>query len=709
LSTASRLRRTLVPAATWLIGAATASAADDPAVLDTVTVSEIRQPYRGDTPLQELPQSVQVLSSELLKDVGVTQLDGALDLVSGVARQNTLGGLWDSFAIRGFAGDENTPSGYLVNGFNAGRGFTGRRDPSNIDHIEVLKGPGSALYGRGEPGGTVNIVTKQPQFEPEGSVELSGGSFDTYRAAADYTGPVNDSIAFRINGGYENADSFRDYVSSKRYALTPSVLARLTSSTTLSYELEWIKQRAPLDRGVTAVNSVLGTIPESRFLGEPGDGDIKIDALGHVLSLQHQLNSNWSLLVGASYRDSSFEGFSSEAELLNARQLLFTNPNGGLLTRRHLFRTYDAQDLTGRSELSGKLTTGPITHHVMFGADAYKFDNDQQQTRFRPGAGSPVYSLNIYDPIYGIASPTLVPLTDRLEKQKEYGVYVQDQMDLTEHWKLLGGVRFDDYSQDILNRLGTPTTTHVSQTATSPRAGLVYQVNKQLSLYTSYSKGFRPNTGSTFAGQPFAPETSRSYEAGIKAESAQRQLSATLAAYQGKKSNFLTADPLNAGFSIAGGEAESKGLEFDASGRLMEDLRATISYAYTDATVSKDIVDVNFGYRIPAGSPLINIPKHSAHVLLIQDFHVKEQTLSVGAGAGYVSKRLGETGYLPEFDLPSYTLVNLIGAYAVSESLKLDLHVDNLLDKTYYPSSYSRFWVAVGEPRAYTLTAQYKF
>ena len=169
-----------------------------------------RQPFRGDVPLEEMPQSVQVMSGELLQTIGVTQLDDVLDLASGIARQNTFGGLWDSFAIRGFAGDENVPTGYLVNGFNAGRGFSGRRDASNIDRIEVLKGPGSALYGRSEPGGTMNIVTKKPQFAPEGSIELAAGSYDTYRVAADFTAPITDSIAVRINGAYEDADSFRD-------------------------------------------------------------------------------------------------------------------------------------------------------------------------------------------------------------------------------------------------------------------------------------------------------------------------------------------------------------------------------------------------------------------------------------------------------------------------------------------------------------------
>jgi iron complex outermembrane receptor protein len=727
LFTSRRFSHFVAPAAAFLLSTPAAFAADSAAggstaVLEIVEVTSIRQPYRGDTPLNELPQSVQILDADLLKDVGAVQLDTALDMASGVARQNTLGGLWDSFAIRGFAGDENTPSGYLVNGFNAGRGFSGRRDPSSIERIEVLKGPGSALYGRGEPGGTINIVTKQPEFIYGGSVDVSGGSFDTYRVAGDYTGPLSESIAFRINGAYQDAGSFRDFVESKRYTASPSVLFRIAPATAVSYAFEWVKQEAPLDRGVTAVDLdpnpsptgvrwTLGQIPRERFLGEPGDGDIDIEALGHMLTLEHQFNGNWSLLVGGSRRTSTFEGFSSEAELLNSRQLLFTSAASGLVTRRHLFRTYDTTDTNGRAELSGKFSTGPIVHHVLVGADAYKFDNDQQQTRFRPGASlvaNQVYSLNIYNPVYGIASPALVPLTDRLEVQKDTGIYLQDQIDLTERWKLLGGVRYDDYSQDITNRLGGAVS-KVSQTATSPRAGLVFQATPQISLFTAYSKGFRPNTGSSFAGDPFPAETSRSYEGGVKLETEDQRFNGTLAVYKGEKTNFLTADPVNAGFSIAGGEAESKGVELDAAGQLTDAMRFTFSYAYTDAEVTKDIVDFNFSYFIPAGSPLINIPEHSAHALLIQEFDVGGKELTVGGGVNYVGERLGETGYLPRFDLPSYTLFNLLGSYEATESLKVGFHVDNLFDKTYYPSSYSRFWVAVGAPRSYTVSAEYKF
>ncbi|RME67910.1 MAG: TonB-dependent siderophore receptor, partial [Alphaproteobacteria bacterium] len=329
---------------------ATAKAREE---IESILILSKRQQYRGDVPLEDLPQSVQVIDSSFLSDIGVTRLDDALDLASGVARQNNFGGLWDAFAVRGFSGDINVPSGFLVNGFNGGRGFGGPRDASNIERIEVLKGPSSALFGRGEPGGTVNIITKKPQFTPEGRIALSYGRFESFRAEADYTTPVTDQIAVRVNGALEDADSFRDTLSSEKYFLTPSILVNFSERTRFSYELEFVRQEVPFDRGVVGVNGELGLIPRSRFLGEPVDGQIKVDVLGHQAELQQDITDNWGALFGIGFRDTSFKGFSSDPELVAGRQLLFTD--GRTLSRQRRFRDFDSQHFVLRGEVSGTL------------------------------------------------------------------------------------------------------------------------------------------------------------------------------------------------------------------------------------------------------------------------------------------------------------------------------------------------------------------
>ncbi len=705
------LRLALTAGAAFLALAPTAGA-QEVAALDEVIVTGQRQAYRGNTPIREIPQSIQTLDAGLLADIGVTRLDMALELASGVSRQNNFGGLWDAFAIRGFAGDENFPSGYLVNGFNGGRGYGGPRDSSNVERIEVLKGPNAALFGRGEPGGTVNIVTKKPEFTPSGSVGVSVGSYQTYRVEADVTGPVlGKKVAVRLNGAAEDAASFRDTIKTEKYVASPSVLAQLTESTSLSYEMEYVRQEVPFDRGIVAPNGQLGVVPISRFLGEPGDGPNKIDVLGHQAQLQHDFSDSWHALLGLGYRDTSFKGFSSDAELAAGRQTLAGT--GNLLSRQRRLRDYDTTNSTVRGEVSGEFKTGPLTHNLIIGADRDRFEVDTVQLRFRPAtyvAGRPVTAaynaIDIFNPVYGSTPTPTGRLFDNTEVQKAWGVYVNDQIDLTEKLKLRIGGRYDDFEQKLDDRI-TNRTIGQSLTKFNPQAGASYEVNDQVTVYGGYGRGFRPNSGLSSVGEPFAPETSESYEIGAKYSLFDGKVTGNLALYTMTKDNILTADPVNIGFSIAVGKARSKGLEFDLTGKLPGEVQVYVTYAYTDAEVAKDVLDPSFGRSINKGDRLINIPKHSANLLLFKEFDLGGQFVTVGGGLNYVGKRLGETG--TQFNLPSYTLAKLHAAYEPLEGLKLSFDVNNLFDKTYYASSYSTLWVAPGTPRTYTLRASYAF
>ena len=254
-----------------------------------------RQAYRGNVSSTELPQAISVLDEQLIKDAGLTRFQDVLDYSASVARQNNGGGLWDSFSLRGFPGNENMPSGYLINGFNGGRGFSGHRDLSNVAYVEILKGPGSALYGRSEPGGTVNIVTKKPQYETSGYLKASAGSFDQYRLEGDVTSGLTDNLAFRINGAWQEHDSFRDYVFSDKKIVTPSVRWQISEKASLLYEMEYLKQEQLFDRGIIVLNNDINTVPRSRYLGEPNDGATEVNATGHQLTYDYELNDDWSL------------------------------------------------------------------------------------------------------------------------------------------------------------------------------------------------------------------------------------------------------------------------------------------------------------------------------------------------------------------------------------------------------------------------------
>lgn len=707
----ARLRLALLSGAAILSAAPMAFAADAKGgAVDEVVVLAHRQQYRGDVPLQELPQNVAVVSSELLKSANITTLDSAVELVSGVAHQNNFGGLWNAFAIRGFVGDPNLPSGYLINGFTSGRGFAGPRDTSDVERIEVLKGPSSALFGRGEPGGAINIITKKPLFSPQGYLSLSGGSYNTYRGEGDYTTGLTDALAVRLNGAYEEGDSFRDTIHYKKAVVTPSFLLKIDPATTLTYELSASHQEVPFDRGVLAVNGVLGTIPVSRFLGEPGDGPIKTNGLSQQLQFNHEFNADWTLLVGAGYLTTQLKGFSTEAELTHPRQMLFVD--GQTLSRQRRYRDWSTNDVVVRAELDGRVVTGPFVHHLLMGVDDEQLHLHQLQERFRPPPVSTNPTLaqdnaiNIFDPVYGNLA-AVGPFWDFFETQKAWGAYFQDQIDLTSQLKFRAGVRYDKFRQRILNRF-TGQVTGQDVTATDPQFGLVYEPSKLLSLYVAYGEGFRPNSGQDVNNVPFTPERTKSYEVGAKFRTPSELLEGTLAIYSMKKTGIITSDPINAGYSIALGKADSKGVELDIDGVLPGNVQYWASYAYTDAKMANAILDPDFGLPVPAGAPLLGIPKHSANVTVFRDFAMPgDRTLTLGAGAFYTSSRLGETG--TSFMLPAYTLVKLFGAYTLTPQLKLSAEVNNLFDKTYYPASYSRMWILPGTPRTFTLKATYSF
>lgn len=667
--------------------------------LDTVTVT-YQQAYRGNTAPEALPQSMDVLDSSLL-DGPVTDLQTALSYSPSVSRQNSLGGLWDSFAVRGFPGNENMPSGYLINGFSGGRGFSGRRDISAIDYIEIQKGPGSALYGRGEPGGTINIITKKPQFLPAGSITLEGGSYDHKRLEGDYTRGINDELAFRVTGALQDSDSFRDEVFQRREVLNPSLLFTPSDDTKVLYEGEYLNHEQLFDRGIVVLDNDFDTVPRSRYLGEPGDGATEVRAIGHQLSLEQQLNSEWRMSLGYSNRRSWLDGFSSDTELSPSRQSLYDD--GETLTRQRRLRDYQTADHSFRAELSGSAMTGNIEHNLLLGADGYRYRLDQNLDRYRGGNGT--YTLNIFAPEYGQDQPEVAPLNRNHELQHGYGFYLQDLMTLTDDLRVLIGARFDQYWQSLHEKVyGAPQSD--SGNVTSPRVGVTYDLTDELTTYASHSRGFLPLTGSDADGNGFDPERSRASEVGVRYSDAGWY--ASLAYFQATKSNVLTADPVNAGFSTQLGEAKSDGVEVEASDQLSAQTSLRVSYTWLDSRTSKDAVNPDWGVEIPAGSALVNIPEHSANLMLQHHLMIRNIPSHAALTVNYVGERLGDT-VDPDYILPEHWLVDVSAGVEVLPDLTVEAAVTNLTDTFWVDNSYSALWTRPGAPRTYKASLTYEF
>ncbi len=707
----NHLPRTALTLCSSALLAATCPPASAQSAGESVTITGVRQAYQGDFKRLETPQAEQSIDAETLRASGATDLSRALDLSASVARQNNFGGLWNAFALRGFVGDENLPSNFLVNGFNAGRGFGGPRDLSGIESVEVLKGPRAALFGRGEPGGTVNLVTKRPTFRSAGEFRFSTGSFDTHRADADWTAPLSDTVAVRLVGFAEDAGSFRDTVQTRRHGASPSLAWRIGARSRLVYELEFSRQEIPFDRGVVAVGGQLGVLPESRFLGEPGDGPIETAVLGHQIEFQHDFSADWSALVGLNSRKTSLEGFSTEAELAANRQSLFVD--GRTLTRQRRFRDYDARYEVLRAELNGRFTLAGLRHRLIIGADADRFENDQVFLRARAPtlASNPTrtqqQAIDIFDPVYGAYPlPTPGPLTNRVETQQSVGVFVQDQIDLGPRVQLRVGARHDAYEQTLDNRANGQRNTQQTSRL-SPQLGVVWRAAETVSVYATYGENFRPLSGTDAAGRGFEPNRSTSMEAGAKFSLLGGALDANLALFRVEQSNILVVDDPSAFTLAAIGRATSRGLEVDVQGELAQGLVLWASYAWVDAQTTNTFNDANFGVPVPAGSRLLNVPEHTLSLQLVQSLALAGRAVQLGGGLLHVGERAGE--FTTAFELPAYTLARAFAAVELAKGTTLRVDVDNLFDEVHYTNSFSALWVQPGAPRSVRASLAWRF
>ncbi len=722
-----RINRLLASSSLLLLGAASAPAfAEEAAASEAadgsgneIIVTE-RRAYRGDFEDLETPQINQEIGQEILRDINATDLNTALDLSASVSRQNNFGGLWNSFSIRGFSGDINLPSNFLVNGFNAGRGFGGPRDISGIEAVEVLKGPRSALYGRGEPGGTINLVTKRPQFETSGYVQVQGGSFDFYRGDIDLQTTLGDNVGVRVAGFYEDAGSFRNEKETEKFGLYPSVRADLGENTSIVYELEYTSQELPQDRGVI-FSPTFGFSPRELFTGEP-DALIETEVLGHQIEFQHEFSDNWGILIGGGYRDTSLIGDAYENNFGSRQPYLV---DGEAISRFFRFRDYQAENLSLRAEVSGEFNTGGIRHRLIAGVDYDRFENDQIANRFRQAGigGAPSSSLDpetyllifVDNPQYGqYPRPNAAAQIDRLETTKGFGFYVQDQIDLTDSLQIRFGGRFDDFDQELINRRADPATTaEASTNAFSPQAGIVYRASEGVSLYATYGEGIRQFSGSDFAGTFFDPNQSTSFEAGVKVDLSTVfpgvRGSANATYFDVDQSNILIFDsgPDSNGGLLPAGEARSRGFEFDANAGFDSGLSIWLSYAYTDAEYRNSGTDTGTFTTFEAGEPLINSPDHQLSVQVSQSFDIAERGAQFGAGVLYVGERNGEVG--GDFDLPDYTTVRLFGEVEIVENIALRLDVDNLFDETFYTDSFASVWVQPGAPRTFRVSGRFSF
>lgn len=647
---------------------------------------------KTDTPILETPASVQVVTRDVIDDQKAANLKDVYENVSGVQQAgNTLNAQTEVLPIiRGF----ESPS-LMRNGLRAT--VAGAVDLVNVERVEVLKGPASILYGALEPGGIVNYVTKRPQAESFHVFEQQFGSYDYRRTTGDSTGALNSdgSLMYRFNFAHTHSDSFRDSMSLERTAVAPSLLWKPTDQTELLIDFSYLKERQPYDTGIPLFDDGKPRTSKSAFFNDPDlDGRSNEDYYaGYQFS--HAFDSTWSIR-----NQLQFHRAHNRNEALRPR-----NVQGNNLRLRYQNEDRTDDELQFVVDGVAKFSTAAIDHTVLLGAEYIEQDTDFD--RFRVNTPNVAISDN---PVVSFDPPANQTPTADLSKTRWTSLYLQDQLSLLDggRLKLLVGGRFDDVLTE--GSSGGVAAADVEDQAFTARAGLLYLLSNQHSVYLSASQSFRPQFAFAVdaSGRPLDPETGRQYELGLKSAFLGARLFTTLAVYDIEKDDVAVFD--QALFDATGQSAyfpgvkeRSRGFEFDLSGSLTNQLKLIASYSYTDTKVLE-----NAGDPAQVGEPLGGVSPHVARVWLSYDFNKAGPLagLGIGGGARYVGESTAQFDTAIELD--AYTVAD-IGVWYNWRNVKTSLNVKNLFDKDYIARASSNAIAHPGAPRSVFATVSVGF
>jgi iron complex outermembrane receptor protein len=679
-----------------------------------------------DIPVRDTPFSVESYSESFMKAIETTNIGDLYNYMTGVKRA---GNTAYDLTIRGFKTSGTDKNAIMVDGLPGLTGRFGSPPTVGVDHIELVKGPMSVLYGQIQPGGFVNIISKKPMGRASYAFEASGqtyagdkpgfGDRNGYTASADLTGPIagDNRFLYRLVGEYSDKDLFRDFTFEKANYFAPSATWNITDSSflTVLYEHRYLKNS--YDDGLAAPQLDIHRVASrTTYYHEPGDAR---DETGDAWSLQgsHSFNDNltWNIGLRDAKNSSNDQAFASVA----------VRPNNTSLQRRarllHQVNEFDYLD----TNVNAQFDTGFLKHKAIFGVNAGRDTSHQWRERFFNSGTCPgpqCIDIDLFNPVYG-AVPSMFSLpafsaaslmSDRHFKSESRGFYLSDLVTISEQWKAALGVR-NAHEKQTIDEVARPTPTQVKNTAKSaiPMVGLLFQPSKAWTLYGSYAESYVPVDASeqdVNGLNPFVPVVGKQYEVGAKSEGLlDGRLNVTMATFIIDRDNTTNtfACPLGTCSQQLGSE-RSRGAELEVNARPVKNWQIVFGYAFADATVrtSRDASQV--GARLP------NVAKNAVN--LWSRYDIKGGVLNglgIGVGIVYTGDRVGllptstESRTLP---LPSYTVTDL-GFYYVYDRYALTLKVGNVFDKNYIESAGSLAQVRLlpGAPRNVLLSVRAHF
>ena len=686
---------------------------------------------KTETPLKYVPQAISYVTKEVIDDQMAFKSSDVIKNISGASHFSFYN---NDITLRGFRA-----SNALINGLrNPTRSFNQSLLP-NVERVEVIKGPASALFANSDPGGTVNTVTKKPLDENRKSINFATGSFNTFRISSDFTGPMNESrtLLYRLNLAYQNAESYRVLQGGEDIVIAPSISFIPDDKTFVNFDFVYSKTKSKLDRGQPIFGANAGTdlasTPISFALGKNNDFDNETN-MYVTTSLQRKISDKVSFNVSYMkflYDEDLLEHRTSNRYAVDADGVQIPTLMEMQTIRRQAKNYNDNINLYGVADFK----TGSLEHKILIGYDynqnitpvgssnynASGYLNAARNgtiSTYNPANKALYYIVNnrpvpnvphfdLTNPDYSISEISEyfnVSSSQPITKYYVNGVYIQDQIKLGKFQALLG-LR-QEYYTDILN-YKKPTSEIVEQKALIPRIGLVYSPIEQISLYGTYAEGYQPQGAGTIGapeiyGGPFDPLISNMIEAGAKSEFFEKRLSMNLALYKIEQNNIL----MNAG--AAGnpqllrqiGQQQSSGIELDINGQVLSNLSLTANFAYGKAKITESVVATEIGQALP------NAPKTQGGFWAKYLFNSSAMKgIGVGLGANYVGERPTLSNILT---LPAYTLVNAALYYNV-DKFRISGNFNNIFNETHWLGGYSHNRLFPGAPRNFMVGVGYSF
>jgi catecholate siderophore receptor len=630
------------------------------------------------TPLQDVPQSITIVAQEQIKDQMMMSIGDVVRYVPGITAHQGENNR-DQLVIRG----NSASADFFVNGVRDDVQYY--RDLYNLERVEALKGPNAMIFGRGGAGGVINRVTKEASFSPLRELTLQGGSFGHKRMTADFDQPLGDKVAFRLNGMYENSDSFRKYVDLERYGVAPTLTVKAGEQTRVTLDYEHFRDRRTADRGIPSFLGRPADTPISTFFGNPNDSHVNaLVNLGSAAIERQAGGLNIRNRTHFGDYDRSYQNFVPGALTPDKTQDALSAYNNA--TKR--------LNIFNQTDLSGAVHTGSIRHTLLGGVEVGRqlTDNFRNTGYFNNSATSILVPYS--DPLIGTPVTFRQSATDADNHLKTNlgAVYAQDQIELSPRLQVLAGLRIDHFDLQFHNNRTSENLRRIDNLV-SPRAGIVFKPIPLVSIYGSYSVSYLPSSGDQFSSlttitQQVKPEKFSNYEMGVKWGLA-RSLSLTTAVYRLDRTNTRSTDPNDPTRIVQTGTQRTNGFEAGAQGSITRAWKIAGGYAYQDAFVSSATTAAR------AGAQVAQVPHHMFS--LWNNYRILPR---LGAGLGVLNRSDMFAAIDNSVTLPSYTRADAAVFFSLTERMRLQANVENILGRRYYINADSNTNISPGSPRA---------